>query len=74
MQIEALRICNLSISRCSALALAFQGEGWNNQAALIQCPKMSTDVAGVAVPRFHTRCRRLRSPPDLHLPSHRGAC
>lgn len=39
MQIEALRICNLSISRCSALALAFQGEGWNNQAALIQCPK-----------------------------------
>lgn len=37
MQIEALRICNLSISRCSPLALAFQGERGNNQAALIQC-------------------------------------
>lgn len=37
MQIEALGICNLSISRCSALALAFQGESWNNQAALIHC-------------------------------------
>lgn len=28
MQIEALRICNLPISRCSALALAFQGDSW----------------------------------------------
>lgn len=34
MQIEALRICNLSISRCSPLALAFQGERGNNQARI----------------------------------------
>lgn len=35
MQIEALRIRNLPISCCPVLALAFQGESWNNQAALI---------------------------------------
>lgn len=35
MQIETLRICNLSISRHPVLALAFQGESWNNQGALI---------------------------------------
>lgn len=36
MQIEALRICNLPISRCPVFALAFQGESWNNQAASIR--------------------------------------
>lgn len=74
MQIEALRICNLPISRCSVLALAFQGESWNNQAALIHGRKKTTDVAGVAAARFHTCCRRRRSPPDHHLPSRQGAC
>lgn len=44
MQIEALGICNLSISRCSALALAFQGESWNNQAALIHCGKKEEKI------------------------------
>lgn len=36
MRIEALGICNLPISCCSVLALAFQGESRNNQAASIR--------------------------------------
>lgn len=39
MRIEALRICNLPISCLSVLALAFQGESWNNQDTLIQSQK-----------------------------------
>lgn len=44
MWIEALGICNLPISSCSVLALAFQGESWNNQGALICGLKKTTDV------------------------------
>lgn len=65
MQTEALRICNLPISWCSALAIAFQGESWNNEAGLIQ----TTDVTDVAVAHFHACCSRCSS---HHLPFHGG--
>lgn len=72
MQIEALRICNLSISRCSALALAFQGERGNNQARInpmrwVEKKKKERRentrvVADDAVARFHSRRHRSGSP------------
>lgn len=75
MQIEALRICNLSISRCSPLALAFQGERGNNQARInpmrgVEKKKKKKEkrrentrvVADDAVARFHSRRRRSGSP------------
>lgn len=81
---EAPGMCNLPISCCSVLALAFQGESWNNEVASnprsdtkgkkeeeTKKKNGATDVAGRLGDSFFP-ARRCRPPPDHHLPSQQG--
>lgn len=88
MQIEALRICNLSISRCSPLALAFQGERGNNRARINPMPMQGVEKTKKKKEEEKTVGSRQTMqwlvftvaavaaalPPEQHLPSHRGVC